>query len=303
MPTIVKVVVAGPNGTLGPTVINHLVKQGFEVTLLSRNIEKAAQQYPPPIKVAEVDYASTEYLTKTLCEAGGFDSLVILINRRELDPQIKLIDAAIAAGVPHIVPSSFGISTESPEVRALPPIKAKIEMERYLVEKADEGRVSYTAINTGLFFDWGLEGPGIPVNLKGGPTLRADGGAVALSVSTLDLIGQAVAQAVRKREEARNRFLYVHSAAVTQNQLLQYAREIAPEREFPVEEVDTEKAVADAEEKMRQGATGPRVAAPAMMRVSFGLGLGLFKKVDNAFLGLEVMTEEEVKATVAKYVR
>jgi len=124
------------------------------VTLLSRNIEKAAQQYPPPIKVAEVDYASTEYLTKTLCEAGGFDSLVILINRRELDPQIKLIDAAIAAGVPHIVPSSFGISTESPEVRALPPIKAKIEMERYLVEKADEGRVSYTAINTGLFFDW-----------------------------------------------------------------------------------------------------------------------------------------------------
>lgn len=39
------------------------------------------------------------------------------------------------------------------------------------------------------------------------------------------------------------------------------------------------------------------------MRVSFGLGLGLFKKVDNAFLGLEVMTEEEVKATVAKYVR
>ncbi|TKA72326.1 hypothetical protein B0A55_06751 [Friedmanniomyces simplex] len=298
-----------PNGTLGPPVITHLLNLGVALTLLTRHPDTTAQHYPPPIQVLQTDYTSVDQLTATLRQAGGdggsggVDSLVILINRDELESQIRLIDAAIAAGVPHIVPSSFGIDSSSPEVSALPQIRAKMEMERYLVGKAEAGLVSYTGVNTGLFFDWGLEVPGIPVNLKGGPTFRADGGDVALSVSTLDLIGRAVAQAVLQREEARNRFLYVHSAAVTQNQLLRYAREVAPERVFAVVEVDTEKAVAEAEEKIRQGATGPRVAMPMMMRVSFGLGLGLFKKVDNAFLGLEVMTEEDIKALVAKYVK
>ncbi|KAK5684791.1 hypothetical protein LTS10_002865 [Elasticomyces elasticus] len=297
-----RVAVAGPNGTLGPPVIKHLVKQGFEITLLSRDPEKSSKQYPPPIKALFADYNSVEQLTQTLRENGPFDSLIILINRDQLEPQVRLIDAAIAAGVPHIVPSSFGIGSSSPEIKDLPQIQAKMKMERYLAIRASGGLVSFTGINTGLFFDWALEVPGIPINLKGGPTFLADGGGVALSVSTLDLIGQAVAQAIHKRGEARNRFLFVHSAVVTQKQLLQYAREIAPDRDFPIVEVDTEKAAADAKEKMQQGETGMMVAMPLLMRVSFGLGLGLFKKVDNEFLGLKVMSEEDVKALVAKYV-
>ncbi|KAK5701294.1 hypothetical protein LTR17_022708 [Elasticomyces elasticus] len=298
----IRVAVAGPNGTLGPPVIKHLIKQGFEITLLSRDPKKSSKQYPPPIKALLADYNSVEQLTQTLRENGPFDSLVILINRDQLEPQVRLIDAAIAAGVPHIVPSSFGIGSSSPEIKDLPQIQAKMQMEKYLVGKANEGLVSFTGINTGLFFDWALEVPGIPINLKGGPTFLADGGGVALSVSTLDLIGQAVAQAIHKRDEARNRFLFVHSAAVTQKQLLQYAREIAPDRDFPIVEVDTEKAAAEAREKMNRGETGMMIAMPLLMRVSFGLGLGLFKKVDNEFLGLDVMTEDDVKALVAKYV-
>ncbi|KAK5725996.1 hypothetical protein LTR15_004187 [Elasticomyces elasticus] len=298
----IRVAVAGPNGTLGPPVIRHLVKQGFEVTLLSRDPDRASKQYPPPTKAISADYTSVEQLTEILQQDGPFDSLIILINRDQLEPQIKLIDAAIAAGVPHIVPSSFGIDSSSPEVHDLPQIQGKMKMEKYLLNKANEGLVSFTGINTGLFFDWALEVAGIPINLKSGPTFLADGGGTALSVSTLDLIGQAVAQAVHKRDEARNRFLFVHSAVVTQKQLLQYAREIAPDRDFPIVEVDTEKAAADAREKMRQGETGMMVAMPLLMRVSFGLGLGLFKKVDNEFLRLDVMSEDDVKALVAKYV-
>ena len=133
--------------------IKHLAKQDFQVTLLTRDPEKAAQRYPSPIKTAKADYDSVEQLTQTLRD-GNFDSLVILINRNELDPQIRLIDAAIAAGVPHIVPSSFGIGNTAPELRLVPSLMAKVKMEEYVMEKAGEGKLTYTGVNTGLFFDW-----------------------------------------------------------------------------------------------------------------------------------------------------
>ncbi|KAK3110185.1 hypothetical protein LTR53_015784 [Teratosphaeriaceae sp. CCFEE 6253] len=184
----------------------------------------------------------------------------------------------------------------------LDPVKEKVEMPRYVAAKAEEGKLSFTGVNTGLFFDWALN-RGLPVNLKGGPTFLADGGGVALSVTTLDHIGQAVAKAVLKLDQARNRFLYVHSAVVTQKKLLQYAKELAPDRDFPIVEVDTETGAREAQEKIRNGAAGPAVFTPLMIRVTFGLGLGLFKKVDNEFLGLPMKCEEQVKALVASYVK
>lgn len=46
-----KIAVAGPNGTLGPRVIRHLITAGFDVVLLTRNPEKTSQSYPPPVDV------------------------------------------------------------------------------------------------------------------------------------------------------------------------------------------------------------------------------------------------------------
>ena len=144
---------------------------------------------------------------------------------------------------------------------------------------------------------------GFPVNLKndGRPTFLADSGDIRVSTTTLDVIGQAVAQAIVRREELRNRFLFIHSAVITQNTLLEFAREIAPDREFKIIAVDTQKAAAEAWKKIEAGVTGREVTIPLLMRVSFGLELGLFEATDNALLGLPMMGDEEVKALVARY--
>jgi len=39
----------------------------------------------------------------------------------------------------------------------------------------------------------------------------------------------------------RNCFLYIHDAVVTQNQLLQYVREVRPGKEWEILDVDTEE--------------------------------------------------------------
>ncbi|KAK4554925.1 hypothetical protein LTR86_008073 [Recurvomyces mirabilis] len=292
-----------PNGTLGPTIIKHLALAGFHVTLLTRNPAKAAKQYPPPFETVLADYDSTEALT-TIFREHGFESLVILLNRRELQPQLRLIDAACSAGIGHVVPSSFGGDFSHPEVKRLPQLKEKLEMEEYLVQKSDAGKISFTAVNTGLFFDWALGGFLLPSD-DNRPMMIADAGDVPVSGSILDLIGQATAQAVLKRKESavKNKFLYVHSTIFTQNQILEYARAAAPNRDIKTFEVDTEKMAKEAWEKYDAGERDQKILQPLMLRTSFGLGLGEFKKIDNDVLGVSMLSDDEVKSLVAKYAK
>ncbi|KAK4548651.1 hypothetical protein LTR36_009562 [Oleoguttula mirabilis] len=301
--SIKKVAVAGPNGNLGPSVISHLVKAGFDVTLLTRDPAQAAQTYPPPIHTVQTDYSSVSALT-TVLRNGAFDALVILINREQPDPQIRLLDAAAAVGGLHVIPSAFGTQTEHPMARQVSAMLSKLPVEEHWLALAKDGALTYTAINTGLFFDWALGKAGLPINLRGGPTMLFDEGKVKLSVSTLDRIGETVAQALLRRDELGlvNRTVYVQSAAVSQSQLLGYAKEIAPERAWPTVALDTASMERTALEKLEEhGETGPEVYRPLVVRASFGLGLGLFERPDNALFGLAEMTEAEIKALLAKY--
>lgn len=131
-----------PNGTLGPSVIQHLTKADFDITLLTRNPKKASKTFPTPVKAVLANYNSVDQLAAVLRE-GKFDALVILINRIEVDAQIKVIDAAVAASVPHIIPSCFGIDTRPRQVRSQPMVKEKVAMEEHLVAKAQEGNFTY----------------------------------------------------------------------------------------------------------------------------------------------------------------
>jgi hypothetical protein len=138
-------------------VVKHLEKAGFEITLLTRNLSKTKETFPS-LPAIGADYDSLEALTKALKEdAGAQDAVVSLINREELQAQINLIDAAIAANIPHLVPSSFGLGTRETWSHELPILNAKTEMEDYVLAKAGAGEITYTGIQTGAFLDWALE--------------------------------------------------------------------------------------------------------------------------------------------------
>ncbi len=66
----------------------------------------------PGFDVVQADYGDPDALTATLTnDVGKQDALVILLNRDLPDVQIRLIDAAVAAGIMHIIPSRFGFGT------------------------------------------------------------------------------------------------------------------------------------------------------------------------------------------------
>lgn len=304
--SVIADMLAKPNGTLGEPVIRHLLRVGFTVTTVTRNVDKTLQTWPS-ISAIHGDYTSAKRLAQSL-EAGPrpFDAAVSLLNRDQLDAQIRLLDAIAIAKIPHVIPSEFGFDLSTPEIRSWPWLSAKLAMEEHLLKLAAESCFTYTGIHVGAFFDWALE-RGILVNLldNGQPTMVFDGGEILFDVTMVDTIGEAVAKALVKHmqqpEQVSNRFLHVHTAAVTQQQLLGYARAAAPDKTFSTVDIDTAEAYTLGLQKYRDGERGVEVNRLMQPRAFSGVGPGHFQMIDNEYLSLAEWKAQDVEKYIQAF--
>lgn len=232
----------------------------------------------------------------------GHDALVVLLNRGVLAPHLALIDAAAAAGVRRVVPSCFSVDGTDARVRAAPCFREKIAMEDHVRTAAAAGRLTFTGLQTALFLDWAVRNR-VVLNAAGpGPTAVVDGGDIRQSGSHLGDIGRAVVRILEydaEDEKVKNRFLHMHSYVFTQNELLRYAREAAPDREFPTVAVSSVEAEKKSREALDQGSKDPSVMRGFLTKVLFADGKGLFERVDNDVLGIEQWSQEKMKAMIS----
>lgn len=291
-----------PNGALGPAVIDNLFKAGFNVTVLTRNPEQTKASFPQA-KVAETDYTSVEQLTSVLKSVGNVEAVVCLMNRgpEALQPQKNLIDATISAGIPHYIPSSFGDDMRKPSIRDLPPLRPKREMEDYVVEKANQGVLTYTIINQGMLLDWCLD-RGILLNFDGQPIRLFDHGEAKISATVFDDVGRAVANAMLKRDQVINKYCFIHSKATSQLEMLRLLKELKPDKKFETMNISTDDLVKEAEENLRKDDTSPAAMRGFIVKACLGNGGNAFVETDNELLGIEEWSEEKLKALIAKYV-
>ncbi|SPJ85021.1 related to 2`-hydroxyisoflavone reductase [Fusarium torulosum] len=298
--TISKVVIAGGTGRLGPSTIKHLLKSGFKVSVLTRNPSSA--NLPSGVETISADYTSVETLTPSL-SGRGFDAIVIVLNRLAYDASVVTMQAAVNAGIYRAIPSFFGVPLDNPEIASMPFMNSKLPVYNDVLEKGARGEITYTGINTGMFLDWVLD-EDIFVGLSGKlPTRVADGGNIPMSSTTLDDIGKAIAPVLLKPEETVNKIYYIHTVVMTQNQVLGYAREAAPDAEFVVEHVDTAVLVEAAWKRYHEGKRDRISLRDFVIRASYGLGNGFFPKTDNELLGIRQWSDEELKEEIFRRVK
>ncbi|KAJ3534811.1 hypothetical protein NM208_g7001 [Fusarium decemcellulare] len=293
--TITRVVIAGGTGRLGPPAIKHLLKNGFTVSVLTRNPSSA--KLPPGVEAIEGDYTSAEILTKSLI-GRNFDAIVIILNRLAYDASLVTMQAAVNAGIYRVIPSFFGVSVDRPEIAEMPFLKVKLPILNDVKERAAKGEMTYTGINTGMFLDWSLDDD-VFVGLSGkGKTRLCDGGDVPISATTHDDVGKAIAAVLMKPDETVNKLYYIHSVVMTQNQVLGYAREAAPEFEFLIEPTDT-KVLVDAAWKRYHAGDRDRVSLRDFaVRAAYGMGNSFFEKTDNELLGIEQWSDERLREEI-----
>jgi uncharacterized protein YbjT (DUF2867 family) len=219
-----RIALAGATGNLGLPILQALLKADLSVTVLSRKGGNSSKLTPHPnLAIKEVDFTSVHSLTPAL---SGIDVVVSCVATLAIGSQNPLIEASVAAGVKRFIPAEFGMDSANQLCIELPVCAPKAATQNYLQEKSNSHPgFTWTAIANGLFLDWGLES-GIIVNLAQHSAILYNGGNVPFSATNLADVAKAVLGIIQHQAQTANRIIYIQSALITQNDLIQYAKEI-----------------------------------------------------------------------------
>ncbi|EIN03751.1 NAD(P)-binding protein [Punctularia strigosozonata HHB-11173 SS5] len=289
-----KVAVAGATGNIGLPIVQQLVAAKFDVVVLSRSENPSG--LPAGVTIRKVDYESIESLTAAL---QGVDAVVSAVGSAALAGQIKIIDAAVAAGVKRFLPSEFGNDTEHPAVRALPVFGPKIAVQEHLKKVAAESSLTYTFVVTAGFLDWGLQAGFLLGPLKERKAEIYDDGSQEFSATTIATIGRGIASVLQHLDETKNRTVYFHEAVVSQAKILSIAKELTPGETWAVTESKSAALKARADEKLAKGIFDAEVAVSLIKYSIFGPGFDpVLRKLDNELLGIKTISDDELRAIV-----
>ncbi|MCJ1334434.1 hypothetical protein MMC10_011144 [Thelotrema lepadinum] len=291
--SIKTVLLIGAGGSLGSYVLSSLQKS-FTVTILTRQSSKSV--FPPGLKVITVP---DSYPVPDLVSAfTGQDAVVSTITTANFSVQKHFVDAAAQAGVRRYVPAEFGSDTYDGKLSELVPAiyGEKVAQMKHLEAACERsgGRMSWTAMATGAFFDWMFSvsrGAFGHIDLAARKAEVFDDGEKRFSVTNMAQIAVAFRRALEREEETRNRFLLIQSFVTTQNEIVKVLEKVVGAK-WEVEKVDSKKFM---EEHIAKAQTGDH---DAMYNVIWGVCVTNSdwtrdKKFANELLGLEEEDLEE----------
>jgi NmrA-like family len=146
------ILVAGGTGNLGERIIKALIKRGAEVRAIVRNgskPEKIAKLAELGAKVITVDLSDVEQLKQACQGTSCVISALAGLHDVIVDSQIKLLDAAIAAGVPRFIPSDYSADFTKLSAGDNRNFDLRKEFHQYL----DKSPIAATSILNGAFAD------------------------------------------------------------------------------------------------------------------------------------------------------
>ncbi|KAH7077928.1 oxidoreductase CipA-like protein [Paraphoma chrysanthemicola] len=287
---------AGATGNLGVPILSALLTAGYTVTVLSRiggNSSKITAH--TNLTVKSVDFASAHSLREAL---EGVEVVVSCVATSAMGSQNPLIDACIAAGVRRFIPAEFGMDSQNPLAMQLPVCAMKVSTQTYLREQSRLHKdFTWTAIANGLFLDWGIE-MGFIVDAKKHTATLYNGGDVPFSATTLTDIAKAVVGVVSNLSATADRVVYVHSACVTQNQLIQYVKD-KDGKAWDVEVKSTETVKQESFVELEKGDVDAAMLGFSVVGMfDEKCGCNFEGKLDNGILGVKVLSTDEVRKVV-----
>jgi uncharacterized protein YbjT (DUF2867 family) len=126
----------------------------FDITAITRQTSSYTAPLDSNITHKTVDYSSFDSLVTAFI---GQDAIVNCVTggATQYEPSKLIIDAAIAAGVEFFFANEFVSNMESEQFKRLPEARAgaKVRIRAYLEGLGKEGKISWTSLNGGPFFD------------------------------------------------------------------------------------------------------------------------------------------------------
>ncbi|RWA07866.1 hypothetical protein EKO27_g7252 [Xylaria grammica] len=224
MATITKVAILGASGTLGKTLVVALLQNGFAVTAIGRPNSK-------PFDRADVTYKISSYddLAGLTVAFESQQAVIEAFNPAAAENQGVIAQAAIAAGVKHLITPDFSSNTFNPYVDDLLIFEPKRQAQRALEAAVERsaGAISWTAIIVGAWYDWAIENGQFWIDKESRTITKFGSGNKKTSISRLSLCGDAVVAVLRSPNQYRNRPAYFQSHSISTNELASILREVS----------------------------------------------------------------------------
>lgn len=146
------IILAGATGELGQKIAAHLVQNGAQVKALVRssNTTPATNALQSKgVRIMVTDFQNVQQLAE-IC--AGADCIVSALSGLEeviIDTQKRLLQAAVAAGVPRFIPSDYSIDY----TKLHPGSNRNLDLRRTFNQHLDNMPIAATSILNGMFTD------------------------------------------------------------------------------------------------------------------------------------------------------
>ncbi|CAO2653844.1 Nn.00g105770.m01.CDS01 [Neocucurbitaria sp. VM-36] len=304
-----KIAILGPGGNVGAAIITELLEDGsrFSITAITRT----TSNYTPPLTSdlthKTVDYKSFDSLSEAFADQ---DAVINCITggATQYDPSKLIIDAAVAAGVKFFFANEFVSDLASAQYKRLPEafVGAKVRIRAYLEELGTQGKITWTSLNGGPFFDmWLMKGPaGFDIANRHARIYGT--GNNPLLWTPLPTIGLAAANMIRNPDAVRNRPIHICPLAkelLTQNILLR-TLETVLNTKFTVENIGVKKINEHARIALERGQAAKAMKGLAVSNQFYegDCGNDFSRLLENEVVGVKsIGVEEAVRNAIQRY--
>jgi nucleoside-diphosphate-sugar epimerase len=211
-------------GPLGGALIPSLLRNGFTVAVVSRPNGKSSSGLPSEVIVKTSEYTDVATLVVAL---EGQDALVEAFNPASAIHQGPILEAALAAGVRHIITPDFSSDTFNPNVHETLLLENKLKAKKVLkvVVAAHPNTLSWTAIIVGPWYDWLIEKDYFWVNKHTKTITCVGSGDQKVSISRYEVCGEALVAVLQSPAKYRNRPAYFANHTVSTNELISIVKD------------------------------------------------------------------------------
>ncbi|KAK3503185.1 hypothetical protein B0T13DRAFT_508020 [Neurospora crassa] len=303
---IKNVTLVGASGNLGRVLLSHLLKTNLQITILQRASSKSTYPSHPNLTITTVPSWSVPEVTLAL---RNQHAVIAAFPLRDLPAHLTLATAAWACGtVTRFIPADYGsVDARIKRARDLVPLfgkKVQVRETLEMLSEVSEGRLSWTSLVNGHFFDWGLTNGFLhfyPFEQPPRAHILGSGNEKS-SQATLGQVSKAVVSILtgdaEHLEKTRNKVLMLQSFLVSQNEVVDVLEKVTGNK-YERQYVDTEEYI---NERKRVADAGGEGAGEAIEDLVFALGVveGDWTNQPEYAMGLLGLEEEDLEAVVRK---
>ncbi|KAL1794560.1 hypothetical protein ACET3X_006376 [Alternaria dauci] len=213
-----KVLLIGAGGDLGTKIVEEFLDSPFEFSIMSR--KESSATFPAGVKnVFKAYYSNLEDIKSAM---KGQDVVISNVGPAGIAHQHIFIDAAVATGVKRFFPSEYGTDTrdlKTTEIN-LYGTQYKYALVRYLQSKEKESSLTWTALISGGFAEWGLRHRYFGFDFKTRTATLIDDGVTIGSQSRMRTIAKAIHACIEHFEETKNDYIFIASFHPSQRDIL-----------------------------------------------------------------------------------